>query len=199
MKKNMLLIISILFIGFFAFAISAKAVDCSAGSCYCNDAGDKCSVLRNPRGIYTKKADMTKCGCKPTGQNPPANGGSGSLASSGDGIELCQNAGLVKAFQIVGWCIFVLKIMTPIVLIVVGSITLGQAVVSSDDKAIKSAVSGLVKKAIAAVVIFFIPTIVMFVFSLVAGAESTLEKYSCLTTCLSQPSQCPIPANDLFN
>lgn len=48
----------------------------------------------------------------------------------------------------------------PVLLIVMGSIDLGKAVLSSDDKEIKAATSKLVKRAIAAVAVFFIPFIV---------------------------------------
>ena len=45
-------------------------------------------------------------------------------------------------------------------LIVMGIVDLGKAVLSSDDKEIKGATSKLVKRAIAAVAVFFVPLIV---------------------------------------
>ena len=54
----------------------------------------------------------------------------------------------------------IIQIGIPILLIIMGSIDLGKAVLSSDDKEIKGATGKLIKRAIAAVAVFFIATIV---------------------------------------
>ncbi len=125
----------------------------------------------------------------------------GVAFAAADPSKLCtdsSNAGIVKAFQIVGYALFVLKIVAPIALIIVGSISIGKAVVSGDNKAINQSIGNLIKKAIAAVVIFFIPTIVSFVISLVDGATNDVKKFDCLTNCVQQPKSCAIPSNNLF-
>ena len=63
----------------------------------------------------------------------------------------------------------IIQIGIPIILIVMGSIDLGKAVLSSDDKEIKSATSKLVKRAIAAVAVFFVATIVSLLMGMFAG------------------------------
>lgn len=60
----------------------------------------------------------------------------------------------------------IIQIGIPILLIIMGSIELGKAVISSDEKVIKAATSSLVKKCVAAVAVFFIVTIVSLVFGL---------------------------------
>ena len=62
----------------------------------------------------------------------------------------------------------------PILLIIMGSIDLGKAVLASDDKEIKGATSKLIKRAIAAIAIFFIPMLVNMVVGMVAsdGADT---------------------------
>ncbi len=57
----------------------------------------------------------------------------------------------------------------PIMLIIMGSIDLGKAVLSSDDKEIKGATSRLVKRAIAAVAVFFIPILVNLLITMVGN------------------------------
>lgn len=64
-----------------------------------------------------------------------------------------------------------IQILIPVALIIMGSVDLGKAVLSSDDKEIKQATSKLIKRAIAAVVIFFIPFLVNLVMGLVQDAE----------------------------
>lgn len=61
-----------------------------------------------------------------------------------------------------------IQIVIPIGLIIMGSIDLGKAVLSSDDKEIKQATSKLVKRAIAAVAIFFLVLLVKLVMNLVS-------------------------------
>lgn len=56
----------------------------------------------------------------------------------------------------------------PILLIVMGSIDLGKAVLASDDKEIKAATGKLIKRAIAAVAVFFMPLIVNLLINMVA-------------------------------
>ena len=51
-----------------------------------------------------------------------------------------------------------------------GSIDLGKAVLASDDKEIKGATSKLVKRAIAAIAIFFIPMLVNMLIGMVGDA-----------------------------
>ena len=60
----------------------------------------------------------------------------------------------------------------PILLIIMGSIDLGKAVLASDDKEIKGATSKLIKRAIAAIAIFFIPMLVKLLVNMV-GRSST--------------------------
>ena len=196
MKKNRLIfIVAICLFTLFAFNKVARALDCSSGSCYCNSSG-KCTLLRNPSGNYTIHSDMTKCGCNPTGQNPPSNG-SGS-SSSGAGINICQNAGVMKAAQIVGWLLFIIRIVAPLILIAMGIIELAKAVIANDEKAISAAITSLIKRALAAIIIFFIPTIVSLIFTVVGNAKEAKTEFKCLTTCMNKPGSCSIPNNGLF-
>ena len=57
----------------------------------------------------------------------------------------------------------VIQIGIPILLILMGTIDLGKAVMSNDDKEIKGATGKLIKRAIAAVAVFFVVTIVSVV------------------------------------
>lgn len=68
----------------------------------------------------------------------------------------------------------IVQIGIPIVLIVLGTIDLGKAVISSDEKEVKGAQSRLIKRCIYAVAIFFITTIVTLLMSIVAkGADGS--------------------------
>ena len=63
----------------------------------------------------------------------------------------------------------IIQIGIPIILIIMGSIDLGKAVLSSDDKEIKGATGRLIKRAIAAVAVFFVTTIVTILMDMLAN------------------------------
>ena len=66
----------------------------------------------------------------------------------------------------------IVQIGIPIILIVMGTIDLGKAVISSDEKEVKQAQSRLIKRCIYAVVIFFIVTLVTILMNLVAESQA---------------------------
>jgi len=66
----------------------------------------------------------------------------------------------------------IIQFLIPVGLIIMGSVDLGKAVLSSDDKEIKQATSKLIKRAIAAVAIFFIVLIVKLVMGLVSESNN---------------------------
>ena len=65
----------------------------------------------------------------------------------------------------------------PIILILMGTIDLGKAVISSDDKEIKASTGRLVKRIVYAVIIFFMVTIVQLVMSIItkSGDEDLID------------------------
>lgn len=81
--------------------------------------------------------------------------------------------GLLPVVQFIRKGIFpIIQIGIPILLIIMGSIDLGKAVMSSDDKEIKGATSKLIKRVIMAVAIFFVVTIVTLVMNLFSNVDS---------------------------
>lgn len=66
----------------------------------------------------------------------------------------------------------IIQIGVPILLIIMGTIDLGKAVLSSDDKEIKGATGKLIKRAIAAVAVFFVATIVSLLMGMFASSGS---------------------------
>ena len=76
-------------------------------------------------------------------------------------------------WNLLGYVVTVIKIVIPLILIVLGMVDLGKAVVSSDDKQISKSVSTLIKRFIAAVIVFFVPTIVSALFNALAIMNDT--------------------------
>lgn len=91
-------------------------------------------------------------------------------------------------WQFVGYIIMIIKIVVPLLIIILGVIDLAKAVTSSDDKAINKAINSVVKRLIAGVVIFFVPTIMSLIFSLVKEASSYIEAADACQSCLLNPT-----------
>lgn len=85
-------------------------------------------------------------------------------------LDSCE--GLLPVVQFIRRGVFpIIQIGIPIILILMGSIDLGKAVMSSDDKEIKGATGKLIKRAIAAVAVFFVVTIVTLLMNIFAKTE----------------------------
>lgn len=69
----------------------------------------------------------------------------------------------------------IIQLAIPIILIIMGSIDLGRAVLSSDDKQIKEATGRLLKRAIAAVAVFFVTTLVYLLMGMFGSAETGID------------------------
>ncbi len=67
----------------------------------------------------------------------------------------------------------IIKIVVPILLLIMGVIDLAKAVLASDDKEIKAAQSKLVKRAIAAVAVFFAVTLVNAIMGLIGSGDDS--------------------------
>ncbi len=100
-----------------------------------------------------------------------------------------QSNGVLKAFQVIGYIIYVAKFLIPLLLIIFGSIDFAKAIISSSDKAGSEAISSFVKRVVAAVIIFFVPTIISFVLDLIDDASATIndENFTNCKTCLFDP------------
>ena len=95
-------------------------------------------------------------------------------------MNFMVNCDDIKAIIVFVKSIFnIIQFLIPVGLIIMGSIDLGKAVLSSDDKEIKQATSKLIKRAIAAVAIFFIVLIVKLVMGLVSdsGADGDSDSW----------------------
>ena len=111
-------------------------------------------------------------------------------------MSFCYKTAII--WQVVGYVFLIAKIVIPIILIILGMVDLGKAVISSDDKAISKAAKSLLMRVIAAVCIFFVPTIVSFVIQLVD--TSVDDKNDICAKCISSPGGdvCTKAYNDNF-
>lgn len=99
-------------------------------------------------------------------------------------------AGTKSVWILVGKILSIFKIVIPLLVIIFGMIDLGKAVVASKDDEIKKAAKSLGMRAIAGIVIFFVPTLVGFAFGLADGFDEQSDDYSICQTCITSPGSC---------
>lgn len=102
--------------------------------------------------------------------------------------EFCSETATIMQF--IGYIITIIKIAIPILIIAFGILDLGKAVVSSDDSQIKKSAKSLMWRAIAGVFIFFIPSIVLWLFGAIDQYKDNNDQFSNCTTCLLKPNEC---------
>ena len=95
-------------------------------------------------------------------------------------------ADTANIWNVLGYVVTIIKIVIPLILIILGMIDLGKAVISSEEKAMSKSVSALLKRFIAAVIVFFIPTIVSALFNALAlMSDATKADYNVCVQCLT--------------
>ncbi len=79
----------------------------------------------------------------------------------------------------------VIRIGIPIILLIVGMVDLGKAVVAQKDDEIKKAQSLLIKKVIAAVLVFLLLTLIQFSIKLVDTSKNQETMWTCINVLLN--------------
>lgn len=93
-----------------------------------------------------------------------------------------------NVWAIIGNIILILKILIPIVIIVLGAVDFGKTIISNDDKAFNKSLVTLIKKVVVGVVIFFVPTLINAVFSIISGFSNLESDYMNCVNCLTSPN-----------
>lgn len=122
-----------------------------------------------------------------------SSGGTGTPSTSDDddtefNVETFCDGPVQGVFTTLGWVFFILKILIPIILIVFGSIDFGKAMLSNKDDEIKKSAKTLVLRAIAGIIIFFIPTVLDFVVEIIGGDDLYNGSFATCTHCMLEPN-----------
>lgn len=97
--------------------------------------------------------------------------------------------------QFVGYILTIIKVAIPILIIAFGIIDLGKAVTSGKDEDTKKAAKTLLWRAVAGVAVFFIPSIVVWLFGTISMYNDATQNGASFETCekcLLQPWSCTV-------
>lgn len=100
------------------------------------------------------------------------------LADTTSGCTLAGVEISSKLTSLIANIITAIKVVIPILLIVWGMLDLGKAVIAQKEDEIKKGQQTFMKRAIAAVIVFFIPTIVGIILGVVDGQDACVELFT---------------------
>ena len=189
MKKNLMLLLIVL--GIFSiknvYAENYYNRTNSGSIYYCKDnncqtiASDSSNVKSNGNEliingeVYSYKADLSYVSKEEVPNTFGSNGPCTRLKSP---------------LKFIGYILLIVKIIIPLILIIFGIIDLFKAVTGGKDGEITKSLKTFIFRLIAGVAIFFIPTIISFVFSLVDGFDSVESEFNVCQKCILNVSEC---------
>ena len=95
-----------------------------------------------------------------------------------------------KLAYVVALAIKIIQIVVPILLILWGMLDLGKAVMAQKEEEIKKGQNTFIKRLVAAVIVFFVITIVKLVVSLFTNGDDQVNSNGNLWDCIDQVIKC---------
>jgi fumarate reductase subunit D len=111
-----------------------------------------------------------------------------------DALQICdenENPKIVASFRLVGIFVTIIKIIAPIIIIIMGMFEMSKAVIEGKDDSIKKQAISFLRRAIACVLIFFVPTIILGLFDFIDGWDNVKGGFNTCMKCLLGDSSCP--------
>ncbi|MFI3261026.1 MAG: hypothetical protein R3Y13_04885 [bacterium] len=119
-------------------------------------------------------------------------------ATTAEEIHICQSEVLIT-FRLIGYSIFVIKIIVPLIIIITSGIEIFKITISGETKDMGAATINFAKRFAAGAIIFFVPTIINLVLTAVSDAEDTKNSFIVCNNCVLEPngSSCTTAINNL--
>lgn len=108
--------------------------------------------------------------------------------SSEKNSHVCDRVNILRFIRAIHIVVNIMKILVPIALIIIGSITLGKAAIGGEQDALSKAMTSLIKKTVIGLVIFLVPTFVN-VFIKMINDDKDFSGFSNCETCLSENTE----------
>lgn len=106
--------------------------------------------------------------------------------------NICNNNDVINTFRILGEIINIIKIVIPLIIIVLGMVDFSKAIISSDEKAINKATGSIIRRIIAGVLIYFVPTIILSLFNALGYDTYNSPSFIKCSSCLFDTTLCTV-------
>ena len=110
-----------------------------------------------------------------------------------DGLDAftCTNENIVKLLKIAAIGLIIIKIIVPVLLIIIGMVSLFKAFIDEDQGAFSKALSGFIFKLVIGVFVFLLPSILSAMINLINGTDKVKSEFEACSTCLLNYCDCP--------
>ncbi len=116
------------------------------------------------------------------------------FADTKSNVKFCDYAGTRRTLKIIGTIINIAKVLVPLLIIITEIISLTKAITSGKAEDLKENFVVLVRKVIAGLVIFVLPSIINYAITNLAGHSDT--GFAQCSNCLLNTKSCTIPTTD---
>ncbi len=99
----------------------------------------------------------------------------------------CENT--IKAWQLGGYLMFILKILVPVLVIITGMVPFLDAVIKGDSKTVFGSFQSLFRKLFAALLVFFAPTIIASSIRLLINRDMVNDEVRACSICFEKPNE----------
>ena len=105
-------------------------------------------------------------------------------------LGLCDQEGILRTFKIINILLQIARILVPIIIIIAGSIDLFKVTTNGQDDEIKKVFNQLIRRIIAGLVVFMLPTIINFFLNMNAKYKETATEFAGCSSCLTNAKEC---------
>lgn len=116
------------------------------------------------------------------------------LAATSSELRICEYGGVLRTLKILGMALNIIKIVIPLIIIGTAMISVFKTVSSGKAEDLKGSFSLIVKKIIAGLIIFLIPTALDYVFDSLLEYDDSA--FTACSNCLLDTGNCTIPTED---
>ncbi len=116
------------------------------------------------------------------------------MAATSNELRFCEYGGVLRTFKILGMCLNIIKIVVPLIIIGTAMVSVFKTVTSGKSDDLKGSFMLIVKKLIAGLIIFLIPTALDFAFDTLIGYDDS--GFTACSNCLLDTGNCNIPTED---
>ena len=147
--------------------------DC--GGFHSTDPGRACDRYKNSGGTATPIKVKATATCYP-----------GPKEKVGE--HICDDA--QSTLRFLGYLLMFIRVLIPFAIIFMGTLDYYKIVISGKDEDMKKQTITLGKRLLAGILIFFIPTFLNLLFTLISNWSAVAAEYETCANCLLTPSKC---------
>ena len=116
------------------------------------------------------------------------------LAATSSELRFCEYGGVLRTLKILGICLNIIKIVVPLIIIGTAIMSVFKTVTSGKAEDLNASFGLIVKKIIAGLIIFILPTALDFMFDSLLEYDDSA--FTACSNCLLDTGNCVIPTTD---